>query len=64
MLNQLAYLTDPLKLEFEAAVVKQIERSDGQFDLILAQTYFYPTGGGQPHDTGTLGQARVIMLAH
>lgn len=59
-MNQPAYLTDPLKLEFEARIVQKIERADGQFDLILEQTYFYPTGGGQPHDTGTIGQARVV----
>ncbi len=28
--------------------------------VTLDRTVFYPTGGGQPHDTGTLGDARVI----
>ncbi len=60
VMNHLAYLTDPLKLEFEADIIKKTGLANGQFDLILAETYFYPTGGGQPHDTGTLGQARVI----
>ena len=27
--------------------------------VALDRTAFYPTGGGQPHDTGTLGQATV-----
>jgi alanyl-tRNA synthetase len=26
----------------------------------LSRTYFYPTGGGQDHDLGTLGDARVL----
>jgi len=26
----------------------------------LDRTAFYPTGGGQPNDTGTLGNARVV----
>lgn len=28
--------------------------------VILDRTAFYPTSGGQPHDTGTLGGARVL----
>ena len=60
MNQQPAYLLEPLKLEFEAIIVKKIELAGGQFDLILAETYFYPTGGGQPHDTGTLGEGRVV----
>jgi misacylated tRNA(Ala) deacylase len=28
-------------------------------DVRLDETAFYPTGGGQPHDTGALGDARV-----
>ena len=27
--------------------------------VVLDRTYFYPTGGGQPCDTGTVGAARV-----
>lgn len=48
-------MTDPLYLEdstvrtFEATV----ERADGQ-RVVLDRTHFYPTGGGQPHDTGVL----------
>lgn len=28
--------------------------------VVLDRTAFYPTSGGQPHDTGTLGGARVV----
>jgi alanyl-tRNA synthetase len=28
--------------------------------VVLDRTAFYPTGGGQPNDTGTLGDARVV----
>ncbi len=31
--------------------------------VTLDRTIFYPTGGGQPHDTGTLGTARVIEVS-
>ena len=31
---------------------------DDRFEVVLDQTAFYPTSGGQPFDTGTLGDAR------
>jgi len=43
------YLRDAYLASFEAKV---IARRDGA--VALDQTAFYPTGGGQPHDTGTL----------
>jgi alanyl-tRNA synthetase len=60
LLEQLAYLNDPLTVEFEARFVEKIPAAEGQIDVILAETYFYPTGGGQAHDTGRLGEARVV----
>ncbi len=36
------------------------ERDDGAIGVMLDRTAFYPTGGGQPNDTGTLGEARVV----
>ncbi len=30
--------------------------------MILDQTAFYPTSGGQPNDLGTLGEARVLEV--
>ncbi len=32
----------------------------GNTEIVLDQTAFYPTAGGQPHDTGTLNEARVL----
>jgi alanyl-tRNA synthetase len=60
LLEQLAYLNDPLTVEFEARIVQKTPAAEGQIDVILEQTYFYPTGGGQTHDMGTLGEARVV----
>ena len=54
------YYNDSRLLEFNAQVVSLSERDDGQIALILDRTAFYPTGGGQPADTGTLGEARVV----
>ncbi len=44
------YLLDCYKREFDAKVTKV---TDAVF-VTLDQTYFYPTGGGQPYDTGTI----------
>jgi alanyl-tRNA synthetase len=56
---QFLYLSEPLILTFESEVQEQLILPDGRLGVILEQTYFYPTGGGQAHDTGTLGNARV-----
>ena len=52
------YYDDSYTRRFEARVV-ETGRSDGGVSAVLDQTFFYPTSGGQPHDTGTLGTARV-----
>ena len=33
---------------------------DGRFRVRSDRTPFFPTGGGQPHDTGRLGESRVV----
>jgi alanyl-tRNA synthetase len=47
------YYDDQERTEFEAVVLDVFEREDG-YDVVLDQTMFYPEGGGQPADTGTL----------
>jgi alanyl-tRNA synthetase len=54
------YYTDSRLLEFDARVIDLDERDDGAVAVVLDRTAFYPTGGGQPNDTGTLGDARVV----
>jgi alanyl-tRNA synthetase len=54
------YYSDSHLLEFDASVVDVSERDDGAIAITLDRTAFYPTGGGQPNDTGTLGDARVV----
>ena len=52
------YYTDSSRLTFDATVVEALT-VDGRSAVVLDTTAFYPTSGGQPHDVGTLGQAKV-----
>lgn len=54
------YFDDPLCFEFEAEIIETIPLPDGGTGVILPRTYFYPTSGGQEHDTGTIGPATVV----
>ncbi len=53
------YFDDPLRTEFTAEITGTKRDARG-FRVILSSTLFYPTGGGQSHDTGTIGTARVV----
>lgn len=53
------YYNDPYLTEFDAEVLR-VEDHDGRTSAVLDRTAFYPTSGGQPFDTGTLGAARVV----
>jgi alanyl-tRNA synthetase len=53
------YYTDPYATEFDAEVLR-VEDHAGRAAAVLDRTSFYPTSGGQPFDTGTLGEARVV----
>ena len=53
------YYTDPACREFTAVVTRSFDH-DGKPAVLLDRTAFYPTSGGQPHDTGTLNDVRVV----
>ncbi|MDR4983766.1 MULTISPECIES: DHHA1 domain-containing protein [Bacillus cereus group] len=53
-MEQKLYYTDAYKKDFTTKVIKQDYDKDGNLYVVLNETAFYPTGGGQPHDTGTL----------
>lgn len=53
------YYTDSLLTAFDATVIST-ENADGRPIVVLDQTAFYPSSGGQPFDTGRLGGTRVV----
>jgi alanyl-tRNA synthetase len=53
------YYTDSLLTTFEANVVSCDTNGEAP-RVVLDRTAFYPTSGGQPHDLGSLGDARVL----
>jgi alanyl-tRNA synthetase len=54
------YYEDSHLTDFEARVTSVTERVSGWVAVTLDRTAFYPTGGGQPSDTGMLNDARVV----
>jgi alanyl-tRNA synthetase len=54
------YYRDSHLIEFDARVLDITERVSGWTAVTLDRTAFYPTGGGQPSDTGNLDGARVV----
>jgi alanyl-tRNA synthetase len=54
------YYHDSHLAEFDARVLDVTGDAAGRVAVTLDRTAFYPTGGGQPSDTGTLDGARVI----
>ena len=55
------YEQDPFLVKFETKVLS-CEKGKKGFDVILDRTAFYPEGGGQPYDTGTLGGVKVLEV--
>lgn len=58
--KKLYYENSHLKT-FEAVVTGCTQGADG-WDITIDATAFYPEGGGQPCDTGTLGDCRVLSV--
>jgi len=52
------YYNDPYLRAFDATITR-VERRDDRWAVTLDRTAFYPTSGGQPFDTGTLGPLRA-----
>jgi alanyl-tRNA synthetase len=52
------YYTDSYTTFFEATITERTS-VNGAPAVVLSQSYFYPTSGGQPNDIGTLNQVPV-----
>ena len=59
-MTQKMYFSNPLTTEFVARIVDMQSTESDQIHVILDQTYFYPTGGGQSHDLGWIGGLPVV----
>jgi alanyl-tRNA synthetase len=58
MTTERLYYHDPYRRTFTARVLERLE-IDGRPAVVLDRSAFYPTGGGQPHDTGSLNGVAV-----
>jgi len=56
-MTELLYLRDSYLREFDAQVLEIAENS-----VVLDRTAFYVQGGGQPCDTGSLGEKKVLEV--
>lgn len=53
------YYADSYLCQFEATVIERLSWH-GQPGVVLSRSAFYPSGGGQPHDTGRLQGLPVL----
>ena len=58
MATERLYFSDPYMTTFDARIIERGERN-GQPAVLLDQSAFYPEGGGQPSDRGTLNGVAV-----
>jgi alanyl-tRNA synthetase len=54
------YYDDAYTTTFDATVVEASTDDGGKTRVVLESSYFYPTSGGQMHDTGRLGDGKVV----
>lgn len=52
------YFDDPYKIDFTEKIISKTKYQD-KFALTLAETYFYPTSGGQEHDKGKINGVEI-----
>lgn len=57
-MKELFYYEDAMMKEFTAQIVKTGSEDTRNF-IVLDNTAFYPTGGGQPHDTGWINDMEI-----
>ena len=55
------YYDDLYAKEFDSELLSQSEHG-GKYHIVLDRTLFYPGGGGQPCDLGTLSGVEVLEV--
>jgi alanyl-tRNA synthetase len=55
------YYHDAFQREFDAQVLS-VNPDRDRWRVLLDRTAFYPTSGGQPHDTGKIGEVNVLEV--
>ncbi len=58
-MTERSYYTNAYQTEFDATLLA-LDQINGKPVAVLDHTCFYPTSGGQPFDTGLLGDQRVV----
>lgn len=58
-MKQLLYYADATIREFTATIVRTGIENERNY-IVLDNTAFYPTGGGQPHDTGWINDIDIV----
>ncbi|KGR78242.1 serine-tRNA(Ala) deacylase AlaX [Ureibacillus sinduriensis] len=58
-MRELLYYQDVMMQQFTAQIVRTSKEETRSY-VVLSNTAFYPTGGGQPHDTGMINDCRVV----
>ena len=61
-LEQKVYYIDAYTKDFTTKIIKQDYDKEDNLYVVLNETAFYPTGGGQPYDTGTLNGTLVTNV--
>ncbi|MFD2445601.1 DHHA1 domain-containing protein [Bacillus sp. CGMCC 1.16607] len=56
------YYQDSYIQTFSTNLIKQSKDEDGHWYVIIEKTAFYPTGGGQPFDQGTINEHKVLNV--
>lgn len=54
------YYTDSYTRKFTTTVKEEKTLDDGRHGVILEESYFYPTSGGQPNDRGFINDIKVL----
>jgi len=55
------YYLNPYQTEYSTRIISA-QPADGRYHVVLANTIFYPEGGGQPADSGTINGIPVLHV--